>query len=1118
MFQLVFGRSGFGKTEFIRQKIKEKVDSGQSVILIVPEQFSFESERALYFLLGARSSMQVEVLSFSRLAHNIFREYGGINRQYVSDGGKNILMHLAINELADQLSVYKKNISGNGFIKCMTSAVSELKQYGVTPNDLLAASEKSDDIPLKNKTLELSKILTAYSAMLTRGYADSDDDLTAALELLREHDFWHDKCVFVDEFKGFTSVEIDILGSCITGAKEVWTAFCTESDSDNTDDTQLFSGIGSVVNRLKNKARENSITISSPIKLLHPYRFGNDSLAHLESQIFSLSKEKCDLDENNIVQIFGARNYYYEIEYIASTIKTLVRDDGLKYRDIAVIGRNIEDYKGPLKTVMKRYDIPIFYSVNEGVLSKPLPAFVLSLLRAAVKNYDNDAIFAALKTGLTPLSTEQISIAENYIFTWNIKGRMWEVPFVQNPRGFIPEFTEEDIEELDTVNLVRDYVYSAINTLRIATDGCNGDGFVKAVYETIEWLGIPERYTEIIKNTYDENRANAYKRVWEVVCDTLEEMGQILKNTVLTLQKFAELLEIMLETLDIGDIPQTLDQVLVGDASLVRPNSPSVVFAIGVNEGVFPMIPESAGIFSDSERRELMDLGVTLADATDKKIIDEQFIAYKTLTSASDRLYISYSSYDLKGTPLCESSIIEEIKKIIPSAIHTHDEEIAADFYCQNYDSSYHTLARNYRRDTPIRAALVEYFADNDDYSAGLAELERASQKTVFKIDDHDLSKKLFGSYMKLSPSKVEQYHKCSFAYFLESGLKLKKKKKAELNFLEIGSLIHYALQYLLQKHGGKGLISLSDEDIKSEVLKILSEYLETYMGGRKDKTKRFKYLYTRLANTLTKLIVQLAAEFAQSEFEPVDFELKVGSDGEIPPIELMLPTGGNIRVEGVIDRVDVMSRGKHKYIRIIDYKTGSKEFKLSDVYYGINMQMLIYLFSIWQNGYRRYGNVVPAGILYMPANTKPVTSDRNTPDEELAKKSIETFKMNGLILDDPDIIKGMDKSAKGIFINAKLDKNGKPSKKDTVASLAQLGKLKSYTQRLLVQMADELRGGKIGANPSKDGDFSACTYCNFQSICGHEETDGFMTLDTMNKDEFFENIDGGEQDGQVDN
>lgn len=1114
MLHLVLGRSGYGKTTFIRQKIKEKTLLGERAILIVPEQFSFESERALYFELGAKSSLQVEVLSFSRLSHNIFREYGGIAKQYVSEGGKNILMHMALDQLAGELSLYNKETSGSGFIKSMTSAVSELKQYGISPEDLGNFSKDLHNSVLKNKTLELSKILSAYNAMLSTGYADSDDDLKQSLEILREHNFFDGTCVFIDEFKGFTSVEIDILERCICGAKEVWAAFCTSPNSLETehDKTSIFSGIDSMINTIKYKARENGITIASPIKLNEPYRYNNDSLIHIEKHLFSIENKEFN-SHNPPIQIHNAKNYYSEIEYISSKIKSLVRDHNLFYRDIAIIGRNITDYQTPLKTVMKRYDIPFFYSLNEGIITKPLVSFILSILKATVKNYDNDSIFYALKTGLTSLTTEQISVTENYIFTWNIKGKQWEEPFVQNPRGFVGEFTDDDMDELESVNLVREYVYGAIKTLKNRIMKCNGEEFVKAVYQCLEDLNITQRYAEIVKQTLDPNISESYVRIWDLVCGALEEMGHILKHSNLTMIKFTELLELMFNTLDMGDIPQTLDQVLVGDASLVRPNSPKVVFVIGANEGIFPMIPEPTGIFSDNERKKLIELGLNIADSVDKKIIDEQFIAYKTLTSASDKLYLSYPSSTLKGTPMNESNIVDQIKTLIPNVKLISDDTVNTDFYAQNYTSSYHTLAKNFRKDIQTRSTLLNFFENFDEYKNGLMDLEKASETPIFKIENMDTSQKLFGKSMRLSPSKVEQYYKCRFAYFIENGLKLRKNVKAELNMLEIGSLIHHTLQHLLQKHGGKGILLLSELDIKQEVREILSEYIDVHMGGKKDKTKRFKYLYNRLSHTLIKLIKQLSAEFSQSQFEPVDFELKVGSEGEISPMYLMLPTGGNIRVEGIIDRVDIMTKAGQKYIRIVDYKTGSKEFRLSDVYYGINMQMLIYLFSAWQNGDKRYGDVKPAGILYMPAKTTPINSSRYTTEQELDQLSIKTFKMHGLVLDDPEIIKGMDSSAKGLFINVSLDKNGKPKTKDSIASLAELGKLKEYIQKLLVQMASELRTGNIDANPNIQGTFRSCDYCNYKNICGHEPTDNFFEMVNMDKKTFFENIGGDENE-----
>jgi len=1110
MLQLVLGRSGYGKTHWIRERIKEVTAGGRRAILLVPEQFSFESERALYYELGAKTSMQVEVLSFTRLAHAVFRAYGGTAARYAGEGGKNILLTLAIGEVADGLKVYRRNASSLGFVRKMADAVSEFKRYGVTPALLrekaAAAREGSDTLSMKAE--ELALIYDAYNAMLERGYADSDDDLTRALDLLRQHPFFAGATVFVDEFKGFTVTEFAVLERIIAGAEDTYVTLCAEDIYDREDGLGLFSRVQAAADRLKRLAAENHIPVASPIRLKKPMRFHGAELVYLERSLFAPGYPKMKL-ETMPVQVVRAKHSYEELEFVCASIAGLVRERGMRYRDFVVIGREMEDYYSPFQLVMKRYGIPFFYGFKEPLYIKPLSTLVLSLLKAAIKGFDSDAIFSALKTGLTRLTTEDISALENYAYTWNIQGRMWTSPFAQNPRGFTPTFTDDDNVALEAINEARAYIMEPLLAFRTKIREANGLDFARQVYELLQQLGISEVYARIIDELEGHNRAEEYLRVWDMVCDLLDEFGEILKNTVLPSSQFVELFELMLQSMDLGEIPQTLDQVLVGDASLIRPDSPKIAFVIGANEGKLPLSPSYNGVFTESERKQLIDLGLELPDISEKMAVDEQFVAYKALTAASDQVIITYPVFDLKGKPLYPSPTIKDICERLGCQEQVAGE-LPADFYAQNDLSALYSYMRLYRKDTEQRATLEAYLQERTPQLVkGLISKAHARPDT---IRDEALGKELYGNSIRLSPTRVERFYNCRFAYFVEHGLQVNKRNKADLSPIAVGSLIHYALQMLMQKYGDE-FLTVDMARIKVEIGRILEEYIGSYMGGVQDKTKRFKYLYTRLSTTLVRLVEQLRAEFAQSEFRPVDFELELRRGGQVKPIELLLPDGSSVWVEGIVDRVDIFEKKGQKYIRVVDYKTGGKDFRLSDVYYGINMQMLLYLFAVWQNGFHRYGNILPAGVLYMPAQATAINMDREATGEALEQARLKSFRMQGLVLDDPEIIQAMDASAQGIFINTGLNKEGSATKTDAVATLAELGKLKSYAEKLVGQMAQELRSGVITANPSREKAASACDWCQYKGICGHEEEDSFMEVEPLGKEALFERI-GGAQDG----
>lgn len=365
----------------------------------------------------------------------------------------------------------------------------------------------------------------------------------------------------------------------------------------------------------------------------------------------------------------------------------------------------------------------------------------------------------------------------------------------------------------------------------------------------------------------------------------------------------------------------------------------------------------------------------------------------------------------------------------------------------------------------------------------------------------------LFGKNMKLSPSRVENYFLCPFSYFCAGGLNLRARKKVEFSPLQSGTIIHYILEQAVSKHGGKGLGMLSESEIRGEVKLLLEEYLQDRITQQEALTKRFQYLFARLTNTLTRLLIHLSKEFAQSEFEPIGFETPIKKDSGIKPLELKTMDGTTVYVEGIVDRLDIMEKNGEKYVRVVDYKSGSKVFQLEDIYYGLNLQMLIYLFSIWENGQDELENAVPAGVLYMPAKDSIVSTERNTSEEEVEQIHMKCLKMNGLLLADPTVLSGMEKGLGGVFIPAKTKKDGNFDQYSSVATLAQLGKMKDYIEKTLIDMAENLSDGKIEALPVNGLGYEPCKYCDFKTICQHQEDDPKQTLKSIKKEAFFNQI-----------
>lgn len=1103
MLQLILGRAGSGKTTEIRNRIADHTKNGESCILLVPEQFSFESERALYFLLGAEQNQRVEVLSFTRLCHTLFHQYGIPRRNYVDEGARQVLLSLAMDEVSDELKLYKKSVGRAGFLEKIFAMMEEFKESGLQSDDLSRTEEQLGDGSLGQKLREFSVIYEAYNAVLSRGYSDPKDDMTIATEVLQAHPFFEGKTVFVDEFKGFTASEQQLMAEILKQTKQFEMTLCTDTLDDQEEGMGLFSGVIRIGQRLLSTAKEENVPIAETIVLGESKRYKEKSLKIVEESVFTGKEVQTALTSEGLSILF-ARDTYDEIRAVASEIRRLVREEKYRYRDIVVIGRNIGNYENVLTTTFSRYEIPCFYSVRESAFHKSLPAFLMALEQSALRNYDTESIFRMLKTGIIEMSIADIGLLENYVYTWSIQGSQWKEPFSINPRGFVDEWTESDTEILDRVNQIRECAVSPIITYRDLESSMTGLEYVTALYQIL--LDVEaDKSTIRLTGTGDEEEA---RRIWGVIMDTMESFGHLLENTELSKTRLAELFDLMLASIDLGHIPQTVDQVLIGDASLVRPNEPKATFIIGCNEGVFPALPEETALFTSSEREKLRDCGLELENTLEERIVDEQFIAYKAVSTPSARLYLSASLANVKGEPLQPAAFLGSVSEIFPTL---KIEETGAESplkWMENMGSLKSTYASLPLEEEILNASTEHILEETKSGQIFLKKLAESRTPKPYQIQSKELATKLFGRNMKLSPSRVERYYSCPFSYFLNYGLKVSKPQKAEWSPLVVGSFIHYALQWFMQKYGGEGLLSLSEEQIKSDVRLLLEDYMAEHLGGDEGKTTRFKYLLTRLTTTLTELIARLQAEFRQSEFVPADFELPVSKGSEIQPVQVNVAGGGQITIEGIIDRVDIMKKGNKSYVRVVDYKTGSKTFDLSDVYYGMNLQMLLYLFAIWEGGTGKYENILPAGVLYMPAKAEAVEADRHMEEKIFQReKEFKTYQMNGLILEEPDVITGMEKEVQGVFIPVKKGKDGEMAASNSLASLEEMGKIKRYMEKLVGRMAKELHNGVVPAFPDEDKGHVSCDWCSYRSVCGHEDGDPVRSRTAMKKEEVLEKM-----------
>ena len=1083
MLHLILGRSGSGKTQYIRSLLRDLAKQGaRDMILLVPEQFSFESERSMLELLGPRDAQRVEILSFSRLVDAVFRVYGGVSGTHIDDGGRMLLMSLALEAAQEHLDIYFKHRESPALAAKLLDLVAECRQCAVTPAELQAAADKLPDSVLRRKSRELALILDLYDTLVARSFIDDQDDLTRLNDTLLDG-----RIVAIDAFKSFTVQEQRILSRILAQAQEVYLTLCTDTLADTQSGMGLFSPVQRTARRVISLAKQQNVPVAAPVILAEQRRFRSKALGYLEQTVFHPEAGPFP-DETEDLFLCTAQDKAAQCDFVARTAKRLIREEGLRCRDMAIIARDADAYREEMTAALRRYGVPAFEDSRQPIDSQPLIAFVRAGMEAA-QSFGTEPVLRYLKTGLTDFALEEISELENYMIEWNISGSRLLSAFTQHPEGYGNVFQEQDRQKLACLNGLRERATQPLVHLRDACQGVDGAQIAHAAYAFLEETNAAKHlraFAQSLSSAGEEALALEQGRIWDLLMALLSQCAIALEGYPMPLSRFAQLFDAVLSSQEIGTIPQGLDEIPLGSADRMRASSPRIVFLLGANEGEFPRTPASSGVFSDAERRRLIELGLEMTDPYDQQAVEERLLAYQSLSAARERLYVCHTRSNGEGGSQTGSVIVSELNRLFPHCIRFDADEEDALARVEGEAPAFLLTASRWGKSDPLSAALKRYFASRPDYAGRLAGVGRAACHTPARFENPENSRRLFGDQLYLSASRVEVYHKCRFQYFCRYGLNARPRKIAKLDPLSSGTVVHDVLERLLREHSPRALHEMGPKKRAEEIEALLLSYLEEKMGGAQEKPKRFSYQFARLSVVLEEVVGRLCAEFLHSSFEPIDFELRIDKDGLVAPYSLPLPDGGTLQIKGSIDRVDRMERDGKAYLRVVDYKSGGKEFLLSDVLNGLNMQMLIYLMCLWQNGAQRYGEVVPAGILYMPVKSTPATLGRNATQAEIDKARAKACRMSGMVLDHSLVIDGMEDDGKGIFIPVRREKDG--GVKGTLINLTQLSRLQKKMDGILTEMGESLHRGEIGAVPSFGAGYDrVCDWCDYKSVCGYE-------------------------------
>jgi len=1095
MLTLLLGRAGSGKTTEIANKICEAADRGVTgQILLVPDQYSHEAERELCERGGNSICLSAEVLTFTRLVTRVQSIAGGLAEPVLDEGGRLLVMQKAFETVRSALHFYGAPSQKPELLKSFVDTMDELKSCRISPDQLSDAAAQMRG-GAKDKLSELALIYGAYEACASRIAADPRDALTRAAEQIAACGYARGARIYIDGFSGFTPQEFAVVGSLLKNAESVTLAL-TCGGLSAQDEQGLFS-----------RARHTAARLS---RLADRYGIGTDiremparerkikpELGYIEDNLLSYGCPPYP-GECGAVEVYAAKNPYAECEFAASRILSLVRERDCRYRDIAVLSRVFGEYESVVSAVFERYGVPVYMDRTSDILQKPVLLLVTSALDALRDDFGYEPIFRYLKTGLAGISPEECDRLENYVLTWNIRGSMWTngLDWRFNPNGYTDEFGDADRERLDELNRIRARIIGPFQTFaERAREAQTAREQAQALYAFMESISLPETISKreaLLRSTGRLQQADEYAQLWDILCRALEQCALILDDTPMELERFGELFKLVLSQYDVGTIPVALDRVTAGSAERMRRRNVKYVFVLGATDSAMPLISGGSGLLTDNERELLEELGLELSASGEQRMNQELDIIYSVFTMPSEKLYISYPMAGADGSQARPSFMIARLSVLFPGLRKLSGGEdgmrLSAPGPCFALAAGVPEDRRSFGAAASEEAAAAyAYFSAHPDYAEKLSRiLHMDSRRGPLGAQAVD---KLIGPTVRMSASRMDQYRSCRFSYFMKYGLSARPRRTAGFEAPEIGTFVHFILEKTISGiMVGGGFESVTDGSLRAMIRTYTREYVDTVVGGLDNKTSRFRYLFNRLIKMVDGVVKNTVEELRQSDFIPLDFELHFADGGDIPAVEADLGSGSSVKLTGFADRVDGWVRDGVLYLRIVDYKTGVKKFDLSDIWYGLNLQMLAYLFALEKAGQARYGMpVAPAGVLYVPAREVLLRPERDASDEELKAMTDKMLRRSGLLLDQPEVLRAMEKGmdTEGRYIPVRFNRDGAAAAASSVANAAQIGLLRRHMEKTLEDIGKQLQNGRIEADPYyRSRTDTACLYCDYADAC----------------------------------
>lgn len=1108
-----FGPSGSGKSHRIYEEIMQRAaeEPGRNFLIIVPDQFTMQTQKDLVMRSDRDGILNIDVLSFGRLSHRILEEVGTKEMPVLDDTGKSLVLQKVAADLKEQLPAMGSLLHKQGYIHEVKSAISEFMQYGISTQDmdkLITSAQKRGALAMKLK--DLKTLYRGFQDYIRDHFITTEETLDVLRRSLSKSKILKGSVVVFDGFTGFTPIQNRLIQELMRVCAEtiVTVTIGVGEDPYKMDGEQkLFHLSKKTVADLEKLAAEAEVERGEDLFVKGgPNRFAKaPALHYLEQNLFRYQYEPY-AGEQQEIHMFEALSPREEVHQTALYIRHLIREQGMTYRDIAVVIGDLEGYASYVETEFGQLEIPCFLDRTRGIVLNPMIEYIKSALQLYIKDFSYDTVFHFLRSGMADISREEIDELENYVIRTGARGyRTYSRLFTRRTEE-LQENAEgsEQAEEktMERLNRIRQQFMDAVEILHMGSQEKAGD-YVSHLYDFLEQNQVQQKllnYQQQFEKEGDLSRAREYAQIYRLVMDLLDQVYELLGEEEISRQEFADILEAGFGEITVGTIPQNVDRIVVGDMERTRLKQVKVLFFLGVNDGNIPKNASKGGIISDMDREFLIESGTEMSPSPRQQMYIQRLYLYLNMTKPSEQLYLSYAKVNSEGKGIRPSYLIDTVRKLFPAMSVEYPQNRSRLEQIEGRQEGARYLAeelREYVEGTLPEEERQDFYLMYRAYEADAAGRDLLTRAAFRRYRESGLSRivarALYGQQLENSVSRLETYAACACRHFLQYGLSLQEREEFGFEASDMGTVYHAVLENFAGKLAESNLTwwDFTEDFAAKAVKESVEAYAATYGETVLYSSARNEYAITRMSRILTRTVLTLQKHLKQGSFQPDDYELSFRFAEDLDSIHVDLSEDEKMHLQGRIDRIDVSEDAEHVYVKVIDYKSGNRKFDLAALYYGLQLQLVVYMNAAMEMESRKHPDkeIVPAALLYYHIDDPTIETPVELTDEQINEQILAKLRMNGVVNSDPGVVERLDRymQDKSVVIPVEKKKDGSFSARSGVLSREEMQLISSYVDAKIRSIGREILDGKIAANPYEKGNEEACTYCAYKKVCGFD-------------------------------